>query len=253
MYIAFAYVKADFDSYDNQIVVLSISYICVAILNLLTKLSHRRQCCNKIKLIKDLDEVLKRFDGKEAVQLEKLEKMSLKLFLLPILSATIQLIYTTEMFAFGNNHVDFGSKKFQDLCDKYNIEHIYFLGMAPFNHAYELVMNLTMIPVISSFKFAVDQLLSLQPTYANAVKFVQIHRNIRQLYRLANATFSTNILLGMTSLLIFILAFARTVTVNFKAISWATVIQLIALPTVLFYNIIFISSVNEKVIILIPK
>ncbi|GAB6026199.1 hypothetical protein CHUAL_012410 [Chamberlinius hualienensis] len=246
MYIAFACVKADFDSDDNQIVVLSAGSICVGILNLLTKLSHRRQCRNTIKLIKDIDEVLKRFDGKEAVQLEKIEKMSWKLFLFPILSITIHLIYAFETFSFGHNHVDFGSNMFQDLSKRYKINHIYNLTVAPFNVAYEYIITLMMIPVFSSLKFSVDQLISLQPTYKTAVKFIKTHRDIRRLYHLANAAFSTNILLGMTSMLIFILAFARTVTVNFQAISWATVIKLIVLSATLYSHLIFISSVNEK-------
>ncbi|GAB6026201.1 hypothetical protein CHUAL_012411 [Chamberlinius hualienensis] len=245
MYIAFASVKADFGSDDNEIVFLSVAYIILGMSNLLMKLSHRRQCHNKTKLIKEIERVLKRFNGKEAVQMEMLEKWSPRLVVVPMLIVAVHLIYTTEKIVLGDNHVDFGTKTFQDLSEKYYIDYIYNYTMAPFNFAYELLITLMLIPVISTLKFVVDQLISLEPTYANVVKFVQIHRDICRLYRLTNTAFSTNVLFGVTSLLIFTLAFARTVTVNWQAISWATVTGVIVFLTVLFAHIIFISIVNE--------
>ncbi|GAB6026202.1 hypothetical protein CHUAL_012412 [Chamberlinius hualienensis] len=219
MYIAFAYAKAEFDSDDNQIVFLSVAYTTMGILNLLMKLSHRRQCRNKTKLIKEIEEMLKRFNGKEAVQLKMLERWSWRLFLIPIIVVAVHLIFTTEKIIFGDNHLDFGTKKFQDLSEKYNIDYIYNYTMAPFNYAYELLFTLMMLP---------------------------IHRDVRRLYRLTNTAFSTNVLLGLSTILLFTLSFARTVTVNWQAISWATVIGLIVFLTVLYAHIIFISTVNEK-------
>ncbi|GAB6026198.1 hypothetical protein CHUAL_012409 [Chamberlinius hualienensis] len=246
MYLALAYAKEDCSSDDIQIVFMSVGFMFVAVCNLLGKLSHRQQCHNKTKLLKEIEQMLKRFNGKETAQLEKLEQMSLKLFLIPTFIVVFHYIYHVEKYILGDYHVDYGTEKFQYLSEKYHIDYIYNLAVAPFNLICDLMVTLFMIPVFSSLKFALDQLISLQPTYRNARKLIKIHRNIRQLYRLTNATFSTNLLLGCLTLLMYILTFARTVTVNWQVISWATVLGLLTLLAVLFAHVIIVSRVNEK-------
>ncbi|GAB6026196.1 hypothetical protein CHUAL_012407 [Chamberlinius hualienensis] len=246
MYLAFAFVKEDCGSENIQIVFMSVGFMFVAVCNLLVKLSHRQQCHNKTKLLKEIEQMLKRFNGKEVVQLEKLEKMSLKLFLIPTFILLLHYIYHVEKYIFGNYHFDFETKKFQDLSEIYHIDYIYNLAVAPFNLIYDVVVTLFMIPVLSSLKFAIDQLISFQPTNTNAMKFIQIHRDIRQLYRLTNATFSTNFQLGFLTLLMNIFSFARTVIVNWQVISWATVLGLLIFFSVLFAHLIILSSANEK-------